>query len=326
MRRSKSVSGVTHYYTYDGINLIKEEWGGNVMLFLYDADGSVIGMQYRNSTYASGLWDTYYYEKNLQGDIVAVYSETGTKLVTYKYDAWGNFTRTDLASNVPDVVKNNPITYRGYYYDDDLDLYYLATRYYDPDTCRFVTADDPAYLGANRNLIRYNLYAYCGNNPVNRIDPAGEFFDLILIISVVVIVIAYVIEDIYYLTDAEEDEKVIVEMPESDNGEVEIKNSYKIKTPIVRFGYSLYLNHFNEETKDYFTGTTFGLEYEWFLHNTAYYLSNGKLDNAADLNVGNTIFSDKHGGVAEHGMKISYMVISPIIALIDIIRNGGYSN
>ena len=65
---------MTHYYTYDGINLIKEEWGNNIIVFLYDASGSPVGMQYRNSSYATGIWDTYYYEKNLQGDIVAVYN------------------------------------------------------------------------------------------------------------------------------------------------------------------------------------------------------------------------------------------------------------
>ena len=92
MRRSKTVNGVTHYYTYDGIQLVKEEWGNNVMIFLYDATGSPVGMQYRNSTYAAGVWDIYYYEKNLQGDIVAIYNATGTKLVSYDYDAWGRIT------------------------------------------------------------------------------------------------------------------------------------------------------------------------------------------------------------------------------------------
>ena len=181
LRRTKTVGGVTHYYTYDGINLIKEEWGDNVLVFLYDDSGSPVGMQYRNSTYASGVWDTYYYEKNLQGDIIAVYNAAGTKLVTYKYDPWGNFTRTDVASNVPDVVKNNPITYRGYYYDHDLDLYYLATRYYDPETCRFVTADNPAVLTATpMGLTDKNLYAYCDNNPVMRADNGGEFWHIVV--------------------------------------------------------------------------------------------------------------------------------------------------
>ena len=175
MRRTKAVGNVTHYYTYDGINLIREEWGNNTIVFLYDASGSPIGMQYRNSTYASGVWDTYYYEKNLQGDIIAVYSAAGTKLVSYTYDAWGALLSTTYSNGGASTsVVNNPLRYRGYYYDDDLDLYYLATRYYDPEVCRFVTADDPAYLGANGDIISYNLYAYCNNNPVMYADPAGN--------------------------------------------------------------------------------------------------------------------------------------------------------
>ena len=144
-------------------------------------------MQHRTTSDAAGDWDTYYYEKNLQGDVIAIYNASGVKLVTYNYDAWGNFTRTDVASNVPNVVKNNPITYRGYYYDHDLDLYYLTTRYYDPETCRFVTADDPAYLGANGDLISYNLYAYCSNNPVMYVDPTGHaVVSISLIVGLVV--------------------------------------------------------------------------------------------------------------------------------------------
>ena len=49
-----------------------EEWGNNLILYLYEADGSPIGMQYRNTSYAEDVFDTYWFEKNLQGDIVAV--------------------------------------------------------------------------------------------------------------------------------------------------------------------------------------------------------------------------------------------------------------
>jgi len=158
-------------------------------------------MQHRTTSDVAGDWDTYYYEKNLQGDVIAIYNASGTKLVSYTYDAWGNFTRTDIASSVPDVVKNNPITYRGYYYDHDLDLYYLTTRYYDPETYRFVTADDPAYLGANGDLISYNLYAYCSNNPVMYVDPTGhapKWWQSILIGVGVIAVTALIVAAIVY--------------------------------------------------------------------------------------------------------------------------------
>ena len=67
--------------------------------------------------------------------------------------------------------------YRGYYYDDDFDLYYLATRYYDPEVCRFITAD--SYVSTGQGILGYNRYAYCGNNPVMRVDPTGEFWSII---------------------------------------------------------------------------------------------------------------------------------------------------
>ena len=47
-----------------------EEWSNHLVLYLYDADGSPIGMQYRNTSYAEGTFDTYWFEKNLQGDAV----------------------------------------------------------------------------------------------------------------------------------------------------------------------------------------------------------------------------------------------------------------
>lgn len=63
------------------------------MLYIYDAEGAPVGMQYRNQTYAPEIFDVYWFEKNLQGDVVAVYDEDGDKLISYAYDAWGNFIR-----------------------------------------------------------------------------------------------------------------------------------------------------------------------------------------------------------------------------------------
>ena len=54
-------------------------------------------------------------------------------------------------------------------------MYYLQSRYYDPVVGRFISPDDPAYIGANGDFISYNLYAYCSNNPVMGYDPQGTF-------------------------------------------------------------------------------------------------------------------------------------------------------
>lgn len=70
--------------------------------------------------------------------------------------------------------QNNPIRYRGYYYDSETSLYYLNSRYYDSNVCRFINAD--GYVNANGNLVGFNMFAYCGNNPVSRVDYTGQFW------------------------------------------------------------------------------------------------------------------------------------------------------
>ena len=90
----------------------------------------------------------------------------------------------------------NHLLYRGYYYDFELyyrdeftgglGLYYLGSRYYDANIGRFISPDDISYLGANGDLNAYNLYAYCGNNPVMRVDYGGEFWWTAVIVTTVV--------------------------------------------------------------------------------------------------------------------------------------------
>ena len=119
------------------------------------------------------------FEKNLQGDIVAVYSENGTKLISYTYDAWGNCTTTYYNGGASTTAIYNPFRYRGYYLDTETGLYYLQSRYYDPVIGRFVNPDDITLLGANGDFASLNLYAYCGNNPVARADDGGEAWHVI---------------------------------------------------------------------------------------------------------------------------------------------------
>ena len=108
-------------------------------------------MQYRNSSYSNETFNTYWFEKNLQGDIVAVYNEGGTKLVSYTYDAWGNVTTTYHNGGASTAVQYNPFRYRGYYYDSELGFYYLNSRYYDPETGRFVSAG--GFVNANGDIV-----------------------------------------------------------------------------------------------------------------------------------------------------------------------------
>ena len=164
-------SGNETVYLYSGDLLICEYDNSGIITYIYDAFDSPIGFTYRAT--GSATEEVYWYQKNLQGDIVAVYDDSGTMLVSYVYDAWGNFSIAYYNNGEATSATKNNITYRGYYYDSDLGVYYLHSRYYDPAISRFISPDDPRYLGANGDLTSYNLYAYCSNNPINYIDSSG---------------------------------------------------------------------------------------------------------------------------------------------------------
>ena len=131
-------------------------------------------MAYRDSTYVSGDFDIYLFAKNIQGDILYIYNTSGTRLVTYTYDAWGKCYVTYQNGGASTSARYNPFRYRGYYYDTETGFYYLNSRYYDPAVGRFLNAD--GYVNANRDLIGYNMFAYCSNNPVNTFDPLGQWY------------------------------------------------------------------------------------------------------------------------------------------------------
>ena len=119
----------------------------------------------------------YFYQRNIQGDITSIYNESGTLVAKYVYDAYGRHkvleasgvevTSTTFIGNI------NP--YRGYYYDRVLGLYFLTSRYYDPETCRFISPDVISILDETRSTINgLNLYMYCMNNPIMMVDPSGH--------------------------------------------------------------------------------------------------------------------------------------------------------
>jgi RHS repeat-associated protein len=117
---------------------------------------------------------TYYYRKNIQGDITHITDDNGHVKAEYIYDAWGNH---EIIKNEDNIGLINPFRYRGYYFDIETGLYYLKARYYDPETGRFINADSIGVFDETRNDINgLNLYAYCANNPVMLHDPTGQLF------------------------------------------------------------------------------------------------------------------------------------------------------
>ena len=94
----------------------------------------------------------------------------------------------------------NPLTYRGYVYDQETGLYYLQSRYYNPEWGRFLNAD--ALVATGQGMLGNNMFAYCNNNPVMYVDPTGHsLVDIILKIAN-----RFVINTIYFIRGFNEEE------------------------------------------------------------------------------------------------------------------------
>ena len=168
IRTSKSDGTNTTKYLLNGTQILAQTTNGKTLSFFYDQQGNRVGMADSSNHF-------YYYIYNLQGDVIALAdASTGKLAATYTYDAWGKIVKIngqnpeDVAST--NIANINPFRYRGYYYDTETSLYYLNSRYYDPDTGRFISADGQL----NEGVLGYNMFAYCENNPVNGSDPDGD--------------------------------------------------------------------------------------------------------------------------------------------------------
>ena len=150
LRQSKTVDNVTTNHIWDGQNMVMETKGTQVNKYYRGVNGI---------TYASMNGTVSYYHKDAHGDVTALTDAIGTITKNYMYDSFGNQATEDEADT-------NPFRYAGEYFDAETGQIYLRNRYYDPATGRFIS-EDPVMDGLN-------WYVYCGNNPVNFVDPNGE--------------------------------------------------------------------------------------------------------------------------------------------------------
>ena len=166
IRTSKTVGGVKHTYMLDGTKVLKEVWGSNTIVPLYDDEDSVCGIVYNG--------EPYYFVKNLQGDVIAIVDEDVETVAKYSYDAWGV---PEVKSDTSEIgiATINPYRYRGYYYDNEIGMYYLQSRYYNPVVGRFVNADDPVIGEISNEKTSHNIFTYCENEPVLNADYQGFF-------------------------------------------------------------------------------------------------------------------------------------------------------
>jgi RHS repeat-associated protein len=153
-------SNVIHEEIYTVINLVQATQN---IYYTYDFDGTLISFNLDSVD--------YFYINNIQGDIVAIVNQDGNVVVKYDYDSYGNIIQKNIDSGLENVYKTNAYTYRGYRYDLETGLYYLQSRYYNPQNGRFISSD--GLLGQQGDILSTNMYAYCENNPVMNIDPSG---------------------------------------------------------------------------------------------------------------------------------------------------------
>jgi|GEM_PF-1928967 len=183
---------LTTRYFLEGTRIVGFQRGTAFVWFHYDEQG-IAGMYFNNQHYI--------FERNILGDVVAIWTIDGVLVGTYAYDAWGNHIRGTAVRVTPGmrapignnrlhnyfqanpnypaataVLTINPFRYRGYYFDTEIGWYYLNTRWYDPSTGRFLNADLPQNsLMQIGSADAMNLFVYALNNPVMWTDETGRF-------------------------------------------------------------------------------------------------------------------------------------------------------
>ena len=188
LRGTKTVDGTKTVYQYVGDKLFYEKRGKKQeFYYFYDSYGKLSSIYYHydsdDDEYDSSA--VYFVTTNSQGDVIGLYNNKGVKVAAYEYDAWGNILSVKdstgkIITNQDHIANANPFRYRGYYYDADLGLYYLQSRYYDSTVGRFINADSTYLLTvANDNVSDKNLFAYCDNNPVSRVDDGGGVWETV---------------------------------------------------------------------------------------------------------------------------------------------------
>ena len=179
-----STTTTTDYY-YDNRKLIIEVCDNNIIDYFYDENNQLYGFKENNTV--------YFYIRDVLGNIIGILDNNGSIVSKFDYDAFGN-----IINQTGTIISN--FRYKGYYYDTDIELYYLKTRFYNPILLRFITPDSIEYLDSS-SIIGLNLYSYCGNDPINMKDEDGNFgifATLINIVKCVVELCANLVNKDYY--------------------------------------------------------------------------------------------------------------------------------
>ncbi len=164
IRTSKTVNGKTTYFNSENGVLLSQTDGINTLVYQYDLAGVPLGFTFNDTQ--------YFYITNQMNDVIGITNSNGEVVANYEYDEWGN----EILDDSSEIAEINPLRYRGYYQDTETGYYYLQSRYYNAEICRFINADIPQIAQKGKDDINgLNLFAYCNNNPINSIDYAGYY-------------------------------------------------------------------------------------------------------------------------------------------------------
>lgn len=152
IRACKLVKRLETRYITQNNQIICEENNNGIIIYQYILN-KLVGFTYTTS---SGT-KKYLYIRNIQGDITSIIDSEGNKVCSYIYDGYGNhivLNQDDNLENDPLSIGHiNPFRYRGYYFDEESGLYYLNSRYYDPETGRFISPDVLSILDETKGQI-----------------------------------------------------------------------------------------------------------------------------------------------------------------------------
>jgi RHS repeat-associated protein len=157
----KDVNGAPQgYFLWDGANLLAELSGSATSEV---AEYSYYSVDRLHAIVVGGR--AYYAHTDVLGNVVALTDSTKLPQRSYKYDAWGAL--IGGTDNLPFGNADRPRWKAALWLGPELDLYYLRSRWYEPQTGRFLS-EDPAGLGGGTNP-----YLFAGDDPINGSDPYG---------------------------------------------------------------------------------------------------------------------------------------------------------